>query len=65
MLFSWVAEETSSFPSFILVSVNHINRIYTLFIVQAYKTSQFVVPRGSIFFLASGAALSQEVSTVK
>jgi hypothetical protein len=35
-----------------------------VFIVQAYQTSQYVVPRGGIFS-ASGAALSQEVPTVK
>jgi hypothetical protein len=38
---------------------------YTVFIVQAYQTSQYVVPRGGIFFSASVAALSQEVPTVK
>jgi hypothetical protein len=38
--------------------------LYTVFIVQAYETSQYMVPLGGIF-LASGAALSQEVSTVK
>jgi hypothetical protein len=32
---------------------------------QAYQTSQYVVPRGGIFFSASGAALSQKVPTVK
>jgi hypothetical protein len=36
-----------------------------VFIVQAYRTSQYVVPRGGIFFSASIAALSQEVSTVR
>jgi hypothetical protein len=34
-----------------------------MFIVQAYETSQYVVPCGSII-LASGAALSQEIPTV-
>jgi hypothetical protein len=65
-------------------------RLYTMFIAQAYRTPQYVVPRGGIFslfytaclscrlirllstwchaaefFSASGAALSQEVPTVK
>jgi hypothetical protein len=32
--------------------------------LQAYQISQYVVPRGGIF-LGSGAALSEEVPTVK
>jgi hypothetical protein len=39
--------------------------MYTVFIVQAYQTSQYVVPRAAAFFSASGAALSQEIPTVK
>jgi hypothetical protein len=35
-----------------------------MFIVQAYQTSQYIVPRGSISS-ASGAALSQEIPVVK
>jgi hypothetical protein len=35
-----------------------------MFIVQAYLTSQYVVPRGG-FLSASGAALSQEIPMVK
>jgi hypothetical protein len=35
-----------------------------VFNVQAYQTSQYVVPRGGIFS-AGGAALSQEIPTVK
>jgi hypothetical protein len=37
-------------------------RIYKVFIVQAYHTSQYVVARGGIFL---GKALSQEVPTLK
>jgi hypothetical protein len=36
-----------------------------VFGIQAYQTSQYVLPRGDIFFSASGAALSQEIPTVK
>jgi hypothetical protein len=36
-----------------------------VFIVQAYQTSQDVMPRGGIFFSASGVTLSQEIPTVK
>jgi hypothetical protein len=35
-----------------------------VFILQAYDTSQYVVPPGGNFS-ASGAALSQEIPTVK
>jgi hypothetical protein len=75
----------------ITVSLKRLQRFwYTVFIVQAYQTSQYVVPRGGVFlvqytrcslcrlirflstwcraaafFSASGAALSQEIPTVK
>jgi hypothetical protein len=39
--------------------------LYTVLIVQAYQTSQYVLPRGAAFFSANGAALSQELPTVK
>jgi hypothetical protein len=39
-------------------------RRYTVFIVQAYQTSQYVMPCGGIF-LGNDAAVSQEVLTVK
>jgi hypothetical protein len=38
--------------------------IYTVLIVQAYQTSQYV-ERAAAFFSASGAALSQEIPSVK
>jgi hypothetical protein len=41
-----------------------VSILYTAFIVQAYQTSQYVVPRVCIFSV-SGAALSQEVPMVK
>jgi hypothetical protein len=35
--------------SFVLISQQFSKQIYTVFIVQAYQTSQYVVPRGGIF----------------
>jgi hypothetical protein len=35
--------------------------MYTVFIVQAYQTSQYMVCHAAAFFSASGALLSQEV----
>jgi hypothetical protein len=35
-----------------------------VFIVHAYQTSQYVVPRGGVS-LENGAALSQQIPTVK
>jgi hypothetical protein len=63
LLMQWCVESMAS--KRLLNNLYSSMSVYAVFIVQAYQTSQYVVPSAAAFFSASGAALSQEVPTVK